>query len=255
MDLAQLRQLLASATDQPLADELVDAFEELKVRYYAHDFRPGSLEAGRFAEAAIRVCEHQVLGSYTPIGKPLPKFPALVQSLGSAPASGKHDSLRLHIPRVLAGVYDVRNRRDIGHIAADVDANSMDAEYVRSTCSWVLAELVRLFYNCSAEQAQRYVEAIVERRAPLVDVLGGEPFVTRPGLTQEDEIVVLLYHQGSEGATSAELGGWIPGSSQAAVASRLVPLERDRRLVSRVAKRAYITTTGIEYVENELHKP
>jgi hypothetical protein len=249
MDLASLRAEIAGASDSALAEELLEAYVELKSRYFRGDFRPGQLEGGRFAEAAFRILQLKAKGRYTPIGKTLPKVPDLLRALESADASKVHESIRVHIPRALAAVHNVRNRRNVGHIAADVDANVMDATYVVATCSWVLAEFVRLFHHCSPQEAQAYVEAVVKRAAPLIQVFGETPFVLCPGLSAKDEILLLLYHQGSLGASLDELDAWLPTIARKVASSRVRELERQDRYARRVNGRIYITDTGMAYLE------
>nr|NIQ82724.1 hypothetical protein [Anaerolineae bacterium] len=77
MNLSDLKKDIAAASDATLADELVDAYEEFKTRYFRRDFRPGQLECGRFAEAAFRILQLNATGSYTPVGKRLPDVPTL----------------------------------------------------------------------------------------------------------------------------------------------------------------------------------
>jgi hypothetical protein len=252
VDLKGLREQIAGISDDLLADELVAAYQQLKTRYLRRDFRPGQLEAGRFAEAAFRILQLIAGGKYTPLDHSLPKLPALLQSLESSDASAVHDSVRLHIPKALAAVYNVRNRRDIGHIAGDVDSNSMDATYVVATCDWVLAELVRVFHKCSPEEAQAYIESIVRRRAPLVQEFGDVPFVLRRGLPAKDEILVLLWGRGTLGASLQELDEWAVSLSRKVISARLGELERSHRFIRRIDGRAFITDTGIEYVESRL---
>jgi hypothetical protein len=252
MDLTSLRAQITTACDAVLANELIEAYAELKPRYFRRDFRPGQLEAGRFAEAAFRILEFKATAAYTPVGRSLPNVQRLLQTLESADATKVHESIRIHIPRALAAVYNVRNRRDVGHIAADVDANSMDAEYVLATCSWVLAEFVRLFHGCSPEEAQGYVEAIVKRHAPLVQIFGETPFVLQPDLFAKDEILLLLYHQGRVGASLDQLDDWLPTVARNVVRSRLSELERRQRYVRRANDRIYVTDTGIQHVESQI---
>jgi len=252
MDLPDLRAQIAAASDAALAQELTEAYAELKNRYFRGDFRPGQLEGGRFTEAAFRILQLKATGCYTPIGKSLPKVADLMQTLQSADASKVHESIRLHIPRALAAVYNVRNRRDVGHIAADVDANLMDATYVVATCDWVLAEFLRLFHQCSAEQAQAYVEAVVKRRAPFIQVFGETPFVLRSHLSAKDEILVLLWERASLGASLDELDGWLPTVARKVICSRVSDLERQLRYVRRLNRRIYITDTGMAYVESRI---
>lgn len=252
MDVRSLKAQIAAASAPDLANELVAAYEELKSRYFRRDFRPSQLEGGRFAEAAFRILQFVATGRFTPVGRSLPKVPDLLQALQSADANSVHESVRLHIPRVLAAVYDVRNRRDVGHIAADVDANSMDAELVVAACNWVLAEFVRLFHQCSPEEAQAYVEAIVRRQAPLVQVFGEVPFVLRANLPARDEILLLLYHQGEIGASIDQLDEWVPTAERNVIRARVGELERSRRYCRRISGRIFITDTGAAYIEESL---
>lgn len=252
MELEGLRQEIAAISDVELANELLGAYQELKTRYLHRDFRPGQLEAGRFAEAAFRILQLIARGNYTPLDRALPKLPALLQSLESANADVVHDSVRLHIPRALAAVYNVRNRRDIGHIAGDIDSNSMDAAYLVATCDWVLAELIRIFHKCSPEEAQAYIEGIVRRRAPLVQEFGDIPFVLGGALSARDEILLLLWQRASLGASLDELDDWAVSVSRKVISARLAELERKHRFIRRIDGRAFITDTGIEYVETRL---
>jgi hypothetical protein len=252
MDLATLKAEIAAASDTDLADELLEAYEELKSRYFRGDFRPGELEGARFAEAAFRILQLKATGSFTPVGARLPAVPDVLSTLESADPTTVHESIRLHIPKALAAIYNVRNRRDVGHIAADVDANSMDAEYVVATCNWVLAEFIRLFHQCSPEEAQTYVEAIVMRRAPLVQLFGDTPFVLHPNLQAKDEILLLLYHQGQLGASLDQLDDWLRTIDRPVIRARVSELERKDRYVRRIRGGIFITDTGSEYVETNL---
>jgi hypothetical protein len=163
--------------------------------------------------------------------------PDLLRTLESADASKVHESVRVHIPRALAAVHNVRNRRDVGHIAADVDANVMDATYVVATCNWVLGEFLRLFHQCSPEEAQAYVEAVVKRRAPFIQVFGETPFVLRPGLSARDEILALLYQRGTLGASLQQLDAWAVGLSRKVISARLTELERKHRVFVNLKQR------------------
>ena len=250
MELSGLEALIATSSTPELAAELMSGYGELKGRYLVGDYRPGSIEAGRFAEAAFRILQFAATGRYTAVGKTLPKVPSLLQTLESADARTVHESIRIHIPRALATVYNVRNRRDVGHIAADVDANRMDAELLEAVCSWVLAEFVRLFHQCSPEEASAYVEALVVRRAPLVQVFGDEPFVLNTSLTVKEELLLLLYHCGGGGVTLEELDHSTPGAiSRKVISARLSELENKDRYARRRDGRIYLTETGARCVE------
>src|SRR5437763_8920704 len=138
MDLATVRRGFTDrGLPEPLIDELLEAFVEAKRRHYLGDLRPHEVEGGRFSEATFRVLQHATAGAHTPVGKTLPKVPDLMRTLEGA--SGSSDSLRLHIPRTLRLIYDIRNKRDAAHLADGIDPNLQDSSLIVGNMDWVLA--------------------------------------------------------------------------------------------------------------------
>src|SRR5206468_8257346 len=131
-----------------------------------------------------------------------------IERLRQLPPAAHHDSIRLHIPRALRVVYDIRNKRDAAHLADDIDPNRQDATLVTSVLDWVLAEFVRLSHNVSADEAQRIIEELVTRQVPAIQDFAGFLKVLRPGLRASDHLLLLLYQRGHDGATLDELSGW-----------------------------------------------
>ena len=81
--------------------------------------------------------------------------------------------------------YEIRNNRGVGHVGGDVDPNHMDAEAVQTMAGWAMAELVRIFHGVKTEEAQETVDALVERKSPIIwEVLGKE---TRAGCQDDRE--------------------------------------------------------------------
>jgi hypothetical protein len=117
------------------------------------------------------------------------------------------DSVRLHIPRTLRLIYDVRNKRDVAHLGDGIDPTQQDATRVIRNMEWVLAELVRLFHNVSAAEASGIIAELVSKDIPLIQVFDGYPRVLKP-LKASDHLLVLLYWRGTEGATFDELYSW-----------------------------------------------
>jgi len=81
------------------------------------------------------------------------------------------DGIRIHIPRALRTVYDIRNKRDAAHLADGIDPNLQDATFVIGTLDWILAEFVRLFHGVSADEAQKIVTDLVRKRVPAFKIL------------------------------------------------------------------------------------
>src|ERR1035441_9123768 len=122
-----IRASLARHHSSQLVDELFQAYDEAKRNYYEGGHRLSEVEGGRFCEAAYRILEEATQGSYTPIGSQLDAI-KLERRLGSLPSSSHPKSIRLHIPRALRVVYDIRNNRDAAHLADGIDPNIQRSE-------------------------------------------------------------------------------------------------------------------------------
>jgi hypothetical protein len=205
---AAIRAGLAAQLNGRLVDELLEAHEQVKLNYFLGGLRLSAVEGGRFSEAAFRLLQEITTGTFTPIGTQL-DTDRLIRTVGGLPAATFSDSVRLHIPRALRLIYDVRNKRDAAHLADGIDPNVQDGTLVATVADWVLAEFVRLYHNVSADEAQRIVEQLVTRQSPIVQEFEGFLKVLKPGLGASDHVLVLLYHRGVTGATLEEISGWV----------------------------------------------
>ncbi|HVN38320.1 MAG TPA: hypothetical protein VMW19_09155, partial [Myxococcota bacterium] len=206
-------------------DELLEAYEASKRNYYLGDHRPNAVEGGRFCEAAFRLLQQAAFGTYDKVGKQI-DTQGLIRRLESAPASAAVDSIRLHIPRALRVVYDIRNKRDAAHLADDIDPNLQDATLVISVLDWVMAEFVRLYHDVDADEAQAIVEELVTRGVPVVEDFDGFLKVLK-GLSASDHFVVLLYHRGDDGATVDQLREWAKPKMRANILRTLRSLDEN----------------------------
>lgn len=201
----RVRQGFASAgMPAKLVTEVIEAFTEAKRRYYRGDLRPSEIEGGRFSEAVFRVLQWTTSGIFTPLGKTLPSVPTLLTTLEKAKGP---DSVRLHVPRTLRLIYDVRNTRDAAHLADGIDPNTQDASLVIRNMEWVLAELVRLFHSVSPTEAASIISDLVSKDVPMIQMFGDFPRVLRR-LRASDHMLVLLYWRGAAGATLGQLRAW-----------------------------------------------
>ena len=235
----------------PLVKALLDSYAELKDNFNFERFRPSELEGGRFAEAAIRIVQHLATGSHDSIDKSLPPFDKIVASLEKVPSASAHDSLRIHIPRVLWAVYGIRNRRNVGHIGGDVNPNRADAYFVVALCDWVLAELIRLTFNCALIEAQGMVDDLVERKVPIIQDFGGFQKILRTDLAIPDRILVLAYRNGTTGVAMEDLQKWLKPAKPGAVGVAVLRLDR-KAYLHRNGSQCFITNTGIRYVEENM---
>lgn len=251
----KIRAGLAAKLDGKLVDELLEAHAEAKEKYYLGGLRLSEVEGGRFCEAAFRLLEQITTGKFTPIGRQLDTN-KLLPALESLPAANFPEAVRIHIPRALRLVYDIRNKRDAAHLADGIDPNLQDGTLVVSVVDWVLAEFIRLYHQVSANEAREMVEDLVTRAAPVVQDFAGDLKVLRPGLKASDHCLVLLYHRGSKGATFDELEKWVRPPMRKNLGRSLDRLEQERDLIHHDGTRYFITRLGQQEVERRhLVKP
>jgi hypothetical protein len=204
---AAVEAQLSLKLDAKLVHEILEAHSETKRSYYLGGFRLAEVEGGRFCEAAFRLLEFISFGKYTLLGKQIDSE-KLIDHLRSLDGSKYPDAVRLHIPRALRLVYDIRNKRDAAHLADGIDPNLQDATLVVSAIDWVLAEFLRMYHSVSADDAKALVDAIVIRNAPLIQDFAGFLKILNPTLGATDHCIALLYQRGETGATFLELEKW-----------------------------------------------
>lgn len=221
---------------------------EAKRNFYLGGLRLSAVEGGRFSESALRILQEKTTGKYTPLNKKIDSDRIIIE-LANLPSGSHPDSIRLHIPRALRVVYDIRNNRDAAHLADGIDPNLQDATLVISVLDWVLAEFVRLYHSVSADDAQRIVQNLVGRRAPAVQDFNGFLKVLNPDLPASDHCLLLLYQRGSYGATLDELTTWARPPMRTNLKKTLYRLINDKAFIHSTADRFLITDTGIKEVE------
>lgn len=242
---------LASKLDSKLVHELLEAHAEAKRNYYLGGLRLSAVEGGRFCEAAFRLLQDITQSKHTPLGKSLPNTDSLILQLSQLDSSKFNDSIRLHIPRSLRLVYDIRNKRDAAHLADGIDPNLQDATLVVTVLDWVLAELIRLYHKVPANTASKIVQGIVKRVAPVVQDFNGFLKILNPKLGVSDHCAVLLYQRGEDGATYEELDKWARPSMRANLRRALLTLVDKKDYAHFDGHRYFITREGEHYVEKK----
>jgi hypothetical protein len=243
-----IQSQLASSLPSKLVEELLQAHAEAKRNLYLGGLRLTEVEGGRFCEAAFRLLEQITQGGFTPLGTQL-NTEKTIQQLEKLPKGSYPDSVRIHIPRALRLVYDIRNKRDAAHLADGIDPNLQDATMVISVLDWVLAEFIRLYHNVTADVAQQLVDQIVTRAVPVIQDFNGFLKVLKPNLAVSDHCLVLLYQRGEQGATYKEVENWVRPQMRANLGRTLNGLAERKDLVHFDGSRYFITRLGQKEVE------
>ena len=243
-----IKQGFEQKLPKQIVSELLEAYCETKSNYYLNKFRPNEVEGGRFAEAVFRILEIHAFGSQTPIGKQL-DTEKLITRLQNIPFGNQPESIRLHIPRTLRLIYDIRTKRDAAHLADGIDPNPQDATFVVAACDWILAELVRLYHSVSPQEAQNIVDSIVEKKSLVVQDFDGFLKTLNPSWGPKERLLATLYQRGRSGATVDELSSWLRPNQRANVRRTLGQLEHDNDFVVGRDNKYIITNRGIKHVE------
>ena len=249
MDRIELSNQLATQLPQKLVDELLAAHEEAKREFYLGGLRLSEVEGGRFCEAAFRILEHATTNTFTPLGKPL-DTDGVIKNLSNLPSKDFSDSIRLHIPRSLRVVYDIRNKRDAAHLADGIDPNLQDSTLVCAVLDWVLAGLICLHHDVSPDEASEIVDDIVSKAAPMIQDFDGFLKVLDPSLGASDYCLVLLYQRGNKGASFEELSEWVQPTMRTNLRRTLNQLVNKRAFAHEADQLFFITRTGELDVES-----
>jgi hypothetical protein len=193
-----------------LRDDLLSAFNEIVKNYREHRWEPSELNGGKLCEATYTICKGWLEdGNYPARAEKPSRFPetcwAMMSTYQQVPESR---SARVLIPRMMLGLYDIRNNRGVGHAGADVDPNYMDATAVLYTAKWLVAELVRLLHTLTTDEATAIVDGLVEREVAWVWTHGDKKRVLRPGMTWKEQTLALMLTEAGDVA-EADLFRWL----------------------------------------------
>lgn len=250
----RIKLQLSGAIAPVLVEALLEAYKELKQNYYLGKYKPSELDAGHFTEVVSRILQYITRPDhrFTPLDMQLDNLNREIVRFAQLPAADFHESIRLHIPRALQIAYSIRNRRGVAHVKGEISPNIADSSLLIAICEWVLIELIRLYSTSSLEEAQRIVNTIVERKAPLIQDFRGNLKILNPKMSVPNKILLLLYYRGEDGATIEELNTWIKVKSQGYIQTAISRIERGKVYLHRENDRCFITRSGILFVERDI---
>lgn len=224
-----------------LRDDLINAFNDIVKNYREHRWEPAELNGGKLCEVVYTICKGWLEGgNYPPrAGKPS-QFPKtcwkMEKKYQQVPSSR---SARILIPRMMLGLYDIRNNRGVSHAGAEVNPNHMDATAVLYIAKWLMAELVRLLHTLTADEATEIVDGLIAREVAWVWTHGDKKRVIKTGRTWKDQTLALLLTESGE-VDEADLLRWLEHPSLSVFRrdvlrplhkARLVEYDADKRTI------------------------
>lgn len=196
------------SVDKSLRTKLIKSYIDLKAAFVSAQYDSAGLRAGVFSEAVARLLQQELTGSHTPFGTRLPNFTDLCHGFEKVDKSKGHESLRILIPRALLFIYTLRNKRGVGHIGGEVEANQIDAAAAIRTADWCISELIRLYSKLPLEEGQRLLDSIAVRELPDLWQVGGKTRVLKSGLKYPDQTLILSYGSPEEAVLVEDLLDW-----------------------------------------------
>ena len=215
---------------------------------------PSSINGGQFCEIVYNVLQGYLDGSYAAAPSKPRNFVEACRELEGRPASSARTgdrSVRVLIPRILLGIYEVRNNRGVGHAGGDVNPNHADCTLVVSSASWVMSELIRVLHNTDLAAATAIVEKLTERINPVVWRVGNRRRVLNTSWSMKDKMLLLLYDAGGE-ATDDELVTWTEHSNAAVFRRDILRPAHSARLIEYRSRSEpiHLSPIGLTYVED-----
>lgn len=232
-----------------LVDVLLTAYKDIESNYALRKWKASELDAGHFVEAVRRIIDDSLFSSYVPIDTKLPNFTDA--ELKRYELGVGDESLRLLIPRALKAIYNIRNKRGVGHIGK-ISPNEMDATYILYSAKWILADLIRIASNSTADDAQKIIDEVVERRLSVLWKHEGVTRVLASGLDARAQILVLLYDENSQSEDS--LRKTIEYKHASNFRKILIKLHTNRFIEFQRGNPLVLTTKGLIEAEQILSK-
>jgi len=249
-------QELLTALPEGLRAPLLKHYIEIARNFVERRWEPSELNAGKLCEVVYCILDGATGASFASPPTKRADMVAACRTLEqrlAVPGRVGGRSLRILIPRVLLGIYEVRNNRGVGHVAGDIDSNKMDATMVFACANWILCELVRIFHQVPLEFAQQAVSALVERRLPEIWQVGNQKRVLTSSLKAREQTLVLLYSE-AEWVPAEDLRRWVEYKNAAQYRSKiLLTLHKSRHIeFDQTGVRVQLSPKGAVEVEEKI---
>lgn len=235
-------------------NRIIKSYLELKSRHSEGKYDAAGVSAGKFCETVVRLLQHELKMPVTAFGQQISNLPRECETFGAVTKSIGNDALRIVIPRAVSLLYTLRNKRGIGHVGGDVDANVVDATTIARVSDWILCELIRIFHNMSLEDADALVSSLASRDIPDVWEVGGRKRVLRPDLDFKQKSLVLLYSETGSAVLAEDLFAWCKYSNFGVYKNKVLDQLDKADLVDydRQSESVMLSPLGIKIVEDEL---
>ena len=238
-------------------NRIIKEYVRIKTRFRKGDFDSSGLSCGKFCEEILRFLQHHLTGNYIGFTDEIKNYQHRISELEKVDKSIGNDSLRIIIPRSLAFLYTMRNKRNIGHSGGDVEANEIDAHMISKVSDWIVCELIRIFYKTSLEEAQQIVDIIATRNLPEVWEINGKKRVLLDNVSARDKVLILVYSQETKGVFFEDLFDWVEYANVTDFKRKVLAPLHSKNLIEydQELNMVFISPKGSKEVEDTFFNP
>ena len=234
--------------------KLISSYLDVKKNSIESRYDAAGMAVAKFCEVSLRLLQSKVFGTFTPFGTKIGNYADECRKLVTAPATNGTESERVVLPRALVFLYTMRNKRGIGHMGGDVDANAIDIAAMARISDWIVCELIRINHGLSLEEAQDIVDGLAVRQLPTIWEVAGKKRVLKDKLATKDQTLLLLYSCADSTVLFEDLCDWVEYSNPTVFKSKVIqPLHKLRLLeFDRQTESITLSPKGAQYVESSL---
>jgi len=248
--------LALSSLDKNFRSRIIKTYMDIKKNLSEYRFESAGLSGGKFSETVLRFLQKELTGSYVAFNKRIVNFTEECRKLMLLPHTVGNESQRVVLPRALLFLYTLRNKRGIGHIGGDIDANKSDATTIARVADWIICELIRIHHSLSLEEAESLVDSLSTRNIEDIWEIAGKKRVLRPDLDNKDKCLLLVYSCTDAGVPAEDLCEWVKYSKLSMFKKRVLePLDQACMIEhDRETDFVFISPLGVREVEERILK-
>nr|WP_276977396.1 hypothetical protein [Ferrimicrobium acidiphilum] len=246
LTLTDLERDLSRSLPLHLVKLLLNSYKKIKENFYLGKLEPAELDGGKLCEVVLRILQVETQQHTTPFSTHVRDLAGEFRKFENMTSA--NESIRFHIPRLASALYNIRNKRGVGHAGQDVNPNLADSTIVAASADWIIAEFIRLHYSCTLDEAQATVDSLVQRRLPLVYEILGVKRVLNPKLSAAERSLLILASQ-PEGLSESELFKFVEHSNRAVFRRDVLKTLHKRKQIEFDGRRCTILPPGLRVVE------
>lgn len=204
MQISDIELNLKNKYPAELCSAILVSYLKSITEFRKHNWKYSANEIGAFIENSFRIIQYITQGSYTPINKQMPTFnQSLLNTFENASVS-INETFRIIIPRILYGMYCIRNKRGAIH-PNGIDPNRMDAQLLNNNAKWILAELYRMSIDSEFEEAEKIIESIMNKEIDMIWDNGKCLRILDTKMSTKNKILCLLYIKNNQNVNSLQV--------------------------------------------------